>query len=96
MKRISMLGVASVATIIIVFALMAGCRFKEPAIAQSEPFFNDTKMLMGSHRNKHLECLGEIYGFARLLVKMERTEHPVFKNPDAYYLACMRAKGMVF
>lgn len=96
MKRISILGVASVATIIMVFALMAGCRFKEPAIAQSEPFFSDTQMLMGSHRNKHLECLGEIYGFARLLVKMERTEHPVFKNPDAYYLACMRAKGMVF
>ena len=91
-----LLGVISVATIIIVFALMAGCRFKEPAIAQSEPFFSDTKMLMGSHRNKHLECLGEIYGFARLLVKMERTEHPVFTNPDAYYMACMRAKGMVF
>lgn len=93
MKRISMLGVASVATIIIVFALMAGCRKTETI---QQPFFSDTKMLMGSHRNKHLECLGEIYGFARLLVKMERTEHPVFKNPDAYYLACMRAKGMVF
>ena len=89
-------GVVSIATIIIVFALMVGCRFKEPAIAQPEPFFRDHTMLMGSHRNKHLECLGEIYGFARLLVKMERTEHAVFKNTDAYYLACMRAKGMVF
>lgn len=91
-----LLGVVSVATIIIVFALMAGCRFKEPEIAQTEPFFSDHDRLMQSHRNKHLECLGEIYGFARLLVKMERTEHPVFKNPDSYYLACMRAKGMVF
>lgn len=96
MKPTCVLGVASVATIIIVFALMAGCRFREPAIAQDVPFFRDHTMLMGSHRNKHIECLGEIYGFARLLVKMERTEHPVFKNPDAYYLACMRAKGMVF
>lgn len=89
-------GVVSVATIIIVFALMAGCRFKEPAIAQTEPFFSDHDRLLHSHQNKHLECLGEIYGFARLLVKMERTEHPVFTKPDAYYLACMRAKGMVF
>lgn len=96
MKPTCVLGFASVATIILVFALIAGCRFKEPAIAQTEPFFSDTTMLMGSHRNKHLECLGEIYGFARLLVKMERTEHPVFTNPNAYYLACMRAKGMVF
>lgn len=95
MKTTCVLGVASVATIIIVFALMAGCH-KTETIKQPEPFFSDTKMLMGSHRNKHLECLGEIYGFARLLAKMERTEHPVFKNPEAYYLACMRAKGMVF
>ena len=91
-----LLGAVSVATIIIVFALMAGCRFKEPVAANKELFFSDTTMLMGSHRNKHMECLGEIYGFARLLVKMERTEHPVFTKPDAYYLACMRAKGMVF
>ena len=90
------LGIASVLTIIVVFALMAGCRFKEPAIAQPEPFFTDHDRLMQSHKNKHLECLGEIYAFARLLVKMERTEHPVFTKPDAYYLACMRAKGMVF
>lgn len=92
-----LLGVVSVATIIIVFALMAGCRTKtEAETINQQPFFRDHTMLMGSHRNKHLECLGEIYGFARLLVKMERTEHPVFKNPDTYYLACMRAKGMVF
>lgn len=91
----SLIGIASVATIIIVFALMAGCRENKTETIQ-QPFFTDHDRLLRSHENKHLECLGEIYAFAKMLIKMERADHAVFSNPDAYYLACMRAKGMVF
>ena len=91
----SLIGIASVLTIVVVFALMTGCRETKTETIQ-QPFFSDHTFLLGSHRNKHIECLGEIYAFARMLVKMERTEHAVFSKPDAYYLACMRAKGMVF